>query len=103
MSKNKTEFIEIGGKRVPAKEIEDLLTNHPSVHDAAVITIEKENKKLIIICLAIRKGIPINFSIRMKIKDGMRQRYGPAFIPEKIIIVDSLPKSKAELIKKVSD
>jgi acyl-coenzyme A synthetase/AMP-(fatty) acid ligase len=103
MSKNEIEFIEIGGKRVPAKEIEDLLIKHPSVYDAAVITIEKENKNSIIIYLAIRKGTPINFSIRMKIKDGLRQKYGPAFVPEKIIIVDSLPKSKVELLRKASD
>ena len=94
----KSDIIKSGSHRIGPKEIEDVLAEHPAVHEIAVIGVEDEIlDERICACVVL-----IN-SAECSAKDLARhcRRELPAYkVPQQFVFLDNLPKTATGKIKK---
>lgn len=89
------------GEKVSAKEIEDLLTDHPSIADVAVIGVTDDERGEMAVCVAVAKAdtCPSLTSICSYLRD-----HGVAAfkLPERLVLVDQLPYNSGGKVLKAT-
>lgn len=78
------------GEKISAKEIEDLLADHPSIADVAVIGVAEAERGEMVCCVAVGKGAtPPTLSALCA---HLREHGLAAFkLPERLVLMDQLP------------
>ncbi len=90
------DVIKVSGYRLGTAEIESALVAHPAVAEAAVIGLPHEVKGQAIhgYCL-LRQGFKPSDDLAEEIRTHVAQHMGPIVRPERIVFVDSLPKTRS--------
>ena len=97
------DVIKTGGEWVSSLQIEDLITQCPGVGEAAVIGVKDDRWGERPLALVVKSGGDdlIDEAVKSHLKQfadrGVISKYG---IPEKILIIDSLPKTSVGKINK---
>jgi long-chain acyl-CoA synthetase len=93
----KKDMIEVGGLKVYPREIEDLLLEHPLVHEAAVVGVPHPVRGETIVAyvtLATAPAAPADgVAARRQIRDWLRDRLPSYKVPRRIEIADAIPKT----------
>jgi len=90
------DVIKVSGYRLGTAEIESALVSYPDVAEAAAIGLPHELKGNAIHCFVILKsGVTNADELPDKLKLHIRYEVGPIAVPEKIEIVDKLPKTRS--------
>ena len=90
------DVIKVSGYRLGTAEIESALVSHPSVAEAAAIGLPHEIKGNAIHAYVILKaGIAGSDTLIEELRQHVGHEVGPIAKPEKIEIVDSLPKTRS--------
>lgn len=90
------DVIKVSGYRLGTAEIESALVSYPAVAEAAAIGLPHELKGNAIHCFVILKaGVNPNDDLPEKLKLHIRHEVGPIATPEKIEIVEKLPKTRS--------
>ena len=90
------DVIKISGYRLGTAEIESALVSHPAVSEAAVVGIPHEIKGQAILayCL-LRAGVAVSENLTEELRQHVSQHIGPIAKPEKVVILDKLPKTRS--------
>ncbi|MHB8842395.1 MAG: acetate--CoA ligase [Candidatus Aquicultor sp.] len=90
------DIIKVAGHRISTAEVESALVDHQSVAEAAVIGIPHEVKGEAIAAFVILKegheGTP---QVQQALKAHVRKKIGPIAVPEMVIFVSELPKTRS--------
>jgi len=94
----KSDIIKSGSHRIGPKEIEDVLMEHPAIHEAAVVGDADELLgETIRGCIVLQDGVEIN---TREIIKHCRKRLPAYKVPHRIEIMDNLPKTATGKIRK---
>ena len=89
----------IAGKRLGPAEVESALTEHPAVAESAAVGVPHEVKGESIWCFVITKpGHPTGDALVTELKGVVARHLGKAFTPDRVVIVDELPKTRSAKI-----
>jgi cyclohexanecarboxylate-CoA ligase len=78
------------GEKISAKEIEDLLADHPSIGDVAVVGVADTERGELVCCVAVGKGGAL--PTLSGLCDYLRAQGLAAFkLPERLVLLDELP------------
>jgi len=90
------DVIKVSGYRLGTAEIESALVSHPDVSEAAAIGLPHEIKGNAIHCYVIlNNGVSPSSELTEQLKLHIRKEVGPIATPEKITLVDKLPKTRS--------
>jgi len=90
------DVIKVSGYRLGTAEIESALVSHSDVSEAAAIGLPHEIKGNAIHCYVIlNNGIKHSKELEEELKLHIRKEVGPIATPEKINLVDKLPKTRS--------
>ncbi|KAH8584877.1 acetyl-coenzyme A synthetase [Cryptosporidium sp. chipmunk genotype I] len=96
--------INVSGHRLSSKEIEDALTNHVGIAEAAAVAIEHDVKGNALVCFVVlkdsgKKIFDINNSsphpFEPELRMCVRTQIGPVATPDHIIVVENIPKTRS--------
>jgi acetyl-CoA synthetase len=87
----------VAGKRLGPAEVENVLTLHPSVAEAAVIGVPHEVKGEAIWCFVVAKG-PEPSDLPEALKALVAEHLGKAFRPSRVVVVPELPRTRSAKI-----
>ncbi len=94
------DMIKVGGNRLSAKEVEDVLYEHPEVLEAAVIGVPDE-----VLGEAVKAFVVLRESATLQtdetLKRFLREHLAPYKVPKVLEVVDGLPKNEAGKIQKL--
>ncbi len=85
------ESMNVAGRKVGPAEVEDALTSHPAVSEAAVIGVPDEVKGEAIVAFVILKGPAAPDALIQHIVTVM----GPTFKPREVVLASELPKTQS--------
>jgi acetyl-CoA synthetase len=89
----------IAGKRLGPAEVESALTDHPSVAEAAAVGVPHPVKGESVWCFVIAKpGRSLEETLEKELKEIVAEQLGKAFTPDRIVLVDELPKTRSAKI-----
>jgi acetyl-CoA synthetase len=90
------DVIKVSGYRLGTAEIESALVSHPAIAEAAVIGLPHEVKGNAIhaYCL-LRQGFKASDDLADEVRAHVGQHLGPIVRPERVVFVDSLPKTRS--------
>jgi acetyl-CoA synthetase len=90
------DVIKVSGYRLGTAEVESALVSHPAVAEAAVIGLPHEVKGQTIHAYCIlRDGYKTSETLSEELRQHVSTHLGPIAKPEKITIVDKLPKTRS--------
>ncbi len=90
------DVIKVAGYRLGTAEVESALVSHPAIAEAAVIGLPHEVKGNAIHCYCLlRQGFKASEDLADEVKAHVAQHLGPIVRPEKVVFVDSLPKTRS--------
>jgi acetyl-CoA synthetase len=90
------ESMNVAGRKVGPAEVEDALMEHPSVAEAAVIGVPDEIKgETIVGFVVLKKDFEPSESLRAAVMKQVIESLGPAFRPQAIQFVPTLPKTQS--------
>ena len=93
------DVIKVSGHRTGPAEIESALMAHPAIAECAAIGVPHAIKGECVICFAVLK---VNFTatdvLQKELKEKVTQKLGKTLVPENIIFVKSLPKTRSAKI-----
>ena len=82
-------LVKIRGIRIETAEIEEALNHHPGIEDSVVVSFEDENEETKLAAFIVKRStvhLPIT-----GLKDYLRKILPVAFVPEKILEIDTIP------------
>jgi len=85
--------IKVKGQSLGASLIEGVLTSHPLVEEAAIISAQDKSGEEIVIFVVPRKTIQDEQKCIDQIKEYIAEKIGRFAVPKKIIITDQLPRT----------
>jgi acetyl-CoA synthetase len=90
------DVIKVSGYRLGTAEIESALVSHPAIAEAAVIGLPHEVKGQAIhaYCL-LRQGFKASDDLAEEVRAHVAQHMGPIVRPERVVFVDTLPKTRS--------
>jgi fatty-acyl-CoA synthase len=91
-------MIRTGGENVYAKEVEQVLVAHPSVHDCAVIGLPDNDYGEKVVAVVVIDGDAL--LDEEEVKGFVRARLAGFKTPRQVVFVEELPKTPAGKIKK---
>jgi fatty-acyl-CoA synthase len=94
----KKDMIRTGGENVYAKEVEQVLVAHPSVHDCAVIGLPDNDYGEKVVAVVVIDGDAL--LDEEEVKGFVRARLAGFKTPRQVVFVEELPKTPAGKIKK---
>ena len=98
MVSRKSDMIKSGSHRIAPKEIEEIILEHESVHEAAVVGQEDEILgETIKACVVLKPGAE---SSEKDLTRHCRKNLPPFKVPHQIVFLDELPKTATGKIKK---
>jgi acetyl-CoA synthetase len=90
------DVIKVAGYRLGTAEVESALVAHPAIAEAAVIGLPHDVKGNAIHCYCLlRQGYKASPALEEEVKAHVAQHLGPIVRPEKVVFVDSLPKTRS--------
>jgi acetyl-CoA synthetase len=90
------DVIKVSGYRLGTAEVESALVSHPAVVEAAAIPIPHELKgNAIYVYVILRPGNTGTHELERELKDHVSSHLGPIARPEKVVFMDSLPKTRS--------
>ena len=91
------DVIKTSGMRVGAAELEGILNTHPKIAESACIGVPHEIKGEVIYCFAKSKlGVSVDpLETEKELKELVINRLSKVFVPEKIFIVEDLPRTRS--------
>ena len=91
------DVIKTSGMRVGAAELEGILNTHPKIAESACIGVPHEVKGEVIYCFAKPKlGVALDpLDTEKELKELVANRLSKVFVPEKIFIVEDLPRTRS--------
>jgi len=90
------DVIKVSGYRLGTAEVESALVSHNAVVEAAAIPIPHELKgNAIYVYVILRPGSTGSHDLERELKDHVSSHLGPIARPEKVIFMDSLPKTRS--------
>jgi acetyl-CoA synthetase len=95
--------LKVAGKRVGPAEIESAAVHHPAVQEAAAIGVPHEIKGETIVLFAVLKpGQNENDTLRAAIRDTVSSELGRPLMPDRVLFVSDLPKTRnAKIMRRV--
>lgn len=87
--------INIAGKRIGPSEIESVLVAHDGVSEAAVVGIPHETKGESIWCFAVAPGADDRDALAADLSQAVIGELGKPFKPDRVIVVDAVPKTRS--------
>jgi acetyl-CoA synthetase len=88
--------INVAGKRLGPAEVESVLVSHPDVAESAVVGVPDETKGEAVWCFVVAPGA--DDSLTRELADLVAQELGRPFKPSRVVLVDSLPKTRSAKI-----
>jgi acetyl-CoA synthetase len=88
--------INVAGKRLGPAEVESVLVSHPDVAESAVVGVPDETKGEAVWCFVVAPGA--DDSLTGELADLVAQELGRPFKPSRVVLVDSLPKTRSAKI-----
>ena len=90
------DVIKVAGKRIGSAELESIATSHPSVAEAACIGFPHEVKGEVIVCFTTPKaGVEDWGRLAEEVKALVAEKLGKPFAPEKVVVVEDLPRTRS--------
>jgi propionyl-CoA synthetase len=90
------EVINVAGHRLGTREIEEVISSHPSAAESAAIGVKDEVKGQAIVCLVILKlGEQPTNETQHEIINLIREKIGAVATPKEVRFVSSLPKTRS--------
>ncbi|RWS26932.1 acetyl-coenzyme A synthetase: cytoplasmic-like isoform X3 [Leptotrombidium deliense] len=88
--------VNVSGHLLSTAEVEGVLMENPAVAEAAVVGAPHEIKGQCLHCFVVLKnGIQYSEDLKAKLRSHIREKIGPLYDPERIIDVQSLPKTRS--------
>jgi len=95
----KKDIIVRGGENISSREVEDVLLQHPDIEDACVVAMPDERlgeRSCAYVVLKTRKALPLEEVVTFF----SRKRMAKYKYPERIVIIDKLPRTSSGKIQK---
>ncbi len=90
------DVIKVSGYRLGTAEVESALVSHPDVSEAAAVGLPHELKgNAIHAYVILRAGVEADDNLPQVLRDHVGHEVGPIAKPERITVVDSLPKTRS--------
>ncbi len=90
------DVIKVSGYRLGTAEVESALASHPLVVEAAAIAIPHELKgNAIYVYVILKAGSTGSYELERDLKEHVSTHLGPIARPEKVVFVDTLPKTRS--------
>ncbi len=90
------DIIKVAGHRISTAEVESALVDHQSVAEAAVIGIPHEIKgEAIAAFVILKEGYEGTPQMQQALKTHVRKKIGPIAVPEMVVFVGELPKTRS--------
>jgi acetyl-CoA synthetase len=90
------DVLKVSGYRFGTAEFESALVAHPAVAEAAVIGLPHEVRGNAVYCyVLLRQGFHDSAELREELRNHVAKLVGPIAKPEKVSIVDKLPKTRS--------
>ncbi len=95
--------IKIAGKRLGPSEVESAAVSHPSVREAAAISVPDELKgESVVVFVVLRTQSEVSDALRGEIVAAIVRDLGKALAPKKVLFVSDLPKTRnAKIMRRV--
>ncbi|HZT97978.1 MAG TPA: AMP-binding protein, partial [Chloroflexota bacterium] len=95
--------LKIAGKRLGPAEVETAACAHPAVAEAAAIGLPDEVKGEVVAVFAVlRQGHEGHEELRREVRQLVGEHLGKALMPDRVLFVDSLPKTRnAKVMRRV--
>jgi acetyl-CoA synthetase len=90
------DVINVSGHRISTMEIESALVEHPAVAEAAAIGKRHDLKgEAVSAFVIVREGFERNDELAAELKKFVRKKIGPIAVPDDLIFVPELPKTRS--------
>ena len=96
----KKDIIVRGGENISSREVEDILLQHPRIHDACVVSMPDERLGERSCAYVVLKPPHHSLSLESVVAFFSRKRVAKYNYPEHLVIVDKLPRTAAGKIQK---
>jgi acetyl-CoA synthetase len=95
--------LKVAGKRVGPAEVESAAVSHPAVREAAAIGVPDEVKgETIAVFVVLRDGYTSSDDLRAEIRAEVGKHLGKALLPQQVLFVDDLPRTRnAKIMRRV--
>lgn len=95
--------LKVAGKRVGPAEVESVLVEHPAVAEAAAVGVPHDVKGEGIVCFAVlRPTVRADRGLEEALADHVASRLGRPLRPERVHVVQALPKTRnAKIVRRV--
>lgn len=86
------DVIKVAGHRLSTREVEDILTSHPAVAEAAVVGVPDEVRGEVLgVFVVPKQGMKIT---EEEVVKHLKNSLGPVAVVGKVVILDKLPKTR---------
>lgn len=94
--------LNVAGKRIGPAEIESVLVADESVSEAAAVGVPHELKgEAVWAFIVLRPGVEPSDALRDRLRRGAAEALGKSFVPERIVFVSEVPKTRsAKLLRR---
>jgi len=90
------EVLMVAGHRIGTAELEDTVTSHPQVSEAAVVGKTDPIKgESIVVFVILKEGSAPGMSLKKELTAHIRRMVGPIATPDEIYFVSKLPKTRS--------
>ncbi|HHU7916935.1 TPA: medium-chain fatty-acid--CoA ligase [Escherichia coli] len=96
----KKDFIVRGGENISSREVEDILLQHPKIHDACVVAMPDERLGERSCAYVVLKAPHHSLSLEEVVAFFSRKRVAKYKYPEHIVVIEKLPRTASGKIQK---
>lgn len=96
----KKDIIVRGGKNISSREVEDILLQHPKIHDACVVAMSDERLGERSCAYVVLKAPHHSLSLEEVVAFFSRKRVAKYKYPEHIVVIEKLPRTTSGKIQK---
>jgi acetyl-CoA synthetase len=90
------DVMKVAGHRLSTAEVENALTQHPAVAECAVVAQPHDIKgEVPVAFVTLKEGMKASPALEAELVQTVTKVIGPTARPEKIVITDSLPKTRS--------
>ncbi|MGI5317798.1 medium-chain fatty-acid--CoA ligase [Escherichia coli] len=96
----KKDIIVRGGENISSREVEDILLQHPKIHDACVVAMSDERLGVRSCAYVVLKAPHHSLSLEEVVAFFSRKRVAKYKYPEHIVVIEKLPRTTSGKIQK---
>ncbi|MDY8653163.1 hypothetical protein UY716_18720, partial [Escherichia coli] len=98
--RRKKDIIVRGGENISSREVEDILLQHPKIHDACVVAMSDERLGERSCAYVVLKAPHHSLSLEEVVAFFSRKRVAKYKYPEHIVVIEKLPRTTSGKIQK---